>query len=196
MSDSPTLLAAKRVARDGIRRLQLNWPNTRDWGTDLIAEYGRLIMRAGGSDLEAIHDGIQAAIEATPGNFPPTPSDAARHVRTLRLERQREREAAERIRSRRDDPHPRCEWLGWLAFGAHHAHLRDTGRAAPHSPAVAPYLALCEELGYRNRHGCDDDPEYDPTLAAEAQQRAEAIWRNDGQPEVPPIAALVTGRSM
>lgn len=200
---TPAEAAVRETALFEMRRMAIQY-RARKWTHAQGTEYVNAIAAAAIDDIEAVREGVHAAIAATVGNFPPTAADTARHVARARRRHIEDQTAAKRRAERATLPHPNEHaWHGYLARGANHAHLADLRIPATPTPALQPYVDVCLELGYRNRHGCGpwqdpqghlhaEDPDHDPDLHAQAVAAAEAIWRQQGEPSAPHPTEMVT----
>lgn len=211
--------AVRRTAIALTRRIADRWPTTRTWRVQEPAsgewvasrtalDYIDAIARAAQDDIEAVDEGVQAAIDQHAGDprhpqrgdFPPSASDVAHAVRAARR-RHAQAKVTDLNKARHDrwpsrDEHAHC---GYLARAAMHAHLADQGMPITAPEALQPYVDLVQELDYRNHHGCDEyrdvdghlhpaDPLHDPRLHATALAGAERIWREQGMPDAPSLA--------
>lgn len=208
--------AVRLTAVECVGWIATRWPTTRTWreqradtgewvASKITRDYIEAVRHAAGEDIDAVGEGITAAMDAQEGPFPPTASDVARAVaRAARRRAEADRERRNRERRAMAPAPNRYAWLGYLAQAATYAGWADRGEAHPCPPILAPYLEMVTEIGYRNHHGCGPwrdedgnghagDPLHDPELYADAEKRARDIWVRAGMPAAPRAAALVGG---
>lgn len=208
--------AVRQTAVEYTKRIAARWPTTRTWREQVAEtgawvasrttrEYISAIRHAAGDDVDAVGEGVERAMQAQEGQYPPSPSDVGRAVARA-ARRRREEEVSRQRRARRAQaPEPnRYAWLGYLAMAALRAGWVDRGQPMPCPQEEREMLDMCLETGYRNHHGCGPwrdeegnrhpaDPLHDPELYADVAERARVIWIGMGSPAAPSPAALVGG---